>query len=207
VEVFKLLLQGKKIGFALTIKQLSDTKILREIEKIMLSGAELFIILLDPSEKKEGVKNKFQNIFRQIHLEILKKREIREIKEVPTTTPDNIPGNLNYPFLDLLVVIPNSERFLGFLEQITPEDHSSLPLVLVPTLENEPTPSLGYISSLMKKKGIFFVPFGPVDQKQERREKNTFLYSRLDLLTETCAAALEGHQLKPSTWENHFFPH
>ncbi len=199
-----MLLQGKKIGFALTIKQLSDTMILKEIEKIMLAGAELFIILLDPSEKKEGIKNKFQSIFRQIHLEILKKRGI---KEVSMTTPDNLPGSLNYPFLDLLVVIPNSERFLGFLEQITPEDDTSLPLVLVPTLENEPTPSLGYISSLMKKKGIFFVPFGPVNQKQEKRERNTFLYSRLDLLTETCAAALEGHQLKPSTWESHSFPH
>jgi dipicolinate synthase subunit B len=199
--VFKLLLQGKKIGFALTIKQISDTSILREIEKIMLAGAELYIILLEPPEKKEGIKNKFQSLFRQIHLEVIKKRSA---KENSLTSADKMPGSLNYPFLDLLVVIPDSERFLIFLEQMVSEDQSYLPLVLVPALENEPTPSLNYISSLMKKKGIFFVPFGPVDQKQE---KHTLLLSRLDLLTETCAAALEGHQLEPYTWENHIFPH
>ena len=43
-------LHGKKIGFALTIGQLVDTRILKEIEKIMLQGAELFIILF--SEEK-----------------------------------------------------------------------------------------------------------------------------------------------------------
>ncbi|NMB42443.1 MAG: hypothetical protein GX996_11015 [Firmicutes bacterium] len=199
-----MLLQGKKIGFALTIKQLSNTVILQEIEKLMLSGAELFIILLDPPEKKEALKNKLQNILRQIRQELTKKRG--EINNSITVT-ENLNAGLNYPFLDLLVVIPDSERFLNFLEQATPEGDTGLPLVLVPTLKNEPAPSLGYISSLMKKKNIYFVPFGPVGQKPKKEEKNTYLCSRLDLLMETCSAALEGHQLKPSTWEGHFFPH
>jgi len=200
-----MLLQGKKIGFALSLKQLGDTKILSEIENILLQGAEIFIILLNPEEKKEeGIKNKFQNIFRHLSLEILKKRGSGETVPI---LPEKRQENLDYPFLDLLVVVPNSGHLLGLLEQITPEDHSSPPMVLVPTLENEPAPPLSYISSLMKKKGIFFVPFGPVDQKQEIKNKTTLLYSRLDLLAETCAAALEGEQLKPSTWENYNFPH
>lgn len=199
-----MLLQGRKIGVVLTIKQLGDTAILREIEKIMLAGAELFIIPVDLSGKKEGIINKLQHIFRQIYMEVIKKRGA---KDAPVTNATNSPGNLNYPFLDLLVIFPNSENFLGFLEQMLPEEHTSPPLVVIPILEDEPAPSLGYISSLMKKKGIFFVPFGPVYQKQEKKEKKTYFYSRLDLLTETCAAALEGLQLKPSTWENHSFPH
>lgn len=201
-----MLLQGKKIGFVLSLKQLGNTRILSEIENILLQGAEIFIILLSPEEKKEEevIKNKFQNIFRHLSLEILKKRG----SEGPLPIiSEKRQENLDYPFLDLLVVVPNSGRFLGILEQITPENHSNPPLVLVPTLENESAPPLSYISSLMKKKGIFFVPFGPVDRKQEKKNKTTLLYSRLDLLAETCAAALEGEQLKPSIWENHTFPH
>ncbi|MDO9536619.1 MAG: hypothetical protein Q7J85_15130 [Bacillota bacterium] len=199
------MLQGKKIGFTLSLKQLGDSKILSEIEKILLQGAEIFIIILSPEEKKEeGIKNKFQSIFRHLSLEILKKRGS---VETPPILSEKKHENLDYPFLDLLVVVPDSGHLLGLLEQMTPEDHSSPPLVVVPSLENEPAPLLSYISSLMKKKGIYFVPFGPVDRKQEKKEKTTLLYSRLDLLTETCAAALEGVQLKPSTWENHTFPH
>ena len=187
-----MLLPGKKIGFALTVKQLSNTMLLREIEKIMLSGAELFIILLELPEKTERVKYKLQSIFRFLD---------------PVDTLANPPENLSRPFLDLLVLIPNSVRFLNLLEHITAEEYTGMPLVLVPILKNEPAFSLGYISSLMKKNNIYFVPFGPVEQKNTSKTENVFLCSRLDLLLETCIAAFAGEQLKPSTWENHFFPH
>ena len=196
-------LSGKKIGFALTISQLSDKIILGEIERIMISGTELFIILLDTPEKNEGIKSKFQSIFHFLQHVIMK----RGVKNGTAPEATSLPLTLDYPFLDLLVVMPNSEHFLHLLTQIVPEEHTGIPLVLVPALENEPAPSLGYISTLMKKQGVYFVPFGPFEQKQKIKAENAFLHSRLDLLTETCAAALEGHQLKPSTWEEHFFPH
>ncbi|HHT46200.1 MAG TPA: hypothetical protein GX004_02755 [Firmicutes bacterium] len=188
-----MILRGKKIGFALTIGQLGDTRILKEIEKLMLQGAELLIILF-PEEKKEeeNIKTRLKNIFQHLNI---KKRDF-----------DNKADRLDGPFLDLLVVIARSRRFLNILEKIVPENYGNLfPLVLVPAFEKELSVSLNSLSLLIKNKGIYFVPFGPVNYK---KNKNiiTSLCSRIDLLPETCAAALEGRHLKPTVWENHFFP-
>jgi dipicolinate synthase subunit B len=188
-----MILHSKKIGFVLTIGQLGDTRILMEIEKIMLQGAELFIILFSEDKKEEEILlNRFKRIFQHINM--------------TNYGLDVQPDNLDYPFLDLLVVIPCSKRFLSVLAKIVPEKSGNLfPLVLVPAFGNEPSVSLNSISSLMKKKGIYFVPFGPVNSKKNKNGTASF-YSRIDLLPETCAAALEGRHLKPAAWENHFFP-
>jgi dipicolinate synthase subunit B len=188
-----MILHGKKIGFALTIGQLGDTRILREIEKIMLQGAELFIILFSEDKKEEEILlTRFKRIFQYINM--------------ANYGLDARPDNLDYPFLDLLVVIPCSKRFLSVLEKIVPEKNCNLfPLVLVPAIDNDLSVSLSSISALMKKKGIYFVPFGPVNSKENKNGTASF-YSRIDLLPETCAAALEGRHLKPTSWENHFFP-
>ena len=111
------------------------------------------------------------------------------------------------PALDLLVLVPDSELLWGCLEQTTGGKALPFPLVLITALENMPALPLNSVSSLMKRDGIYFVPFGPIEQRQPETEKRSTLHSRLDLLAETCAAALEGHQLKPSTWEDLSFPH
>ncbi len=192
-----MILHGKKIGFALTIGQLGDTGILREIEKMMLQGAELFIILF-PEEKKEEEEillARLKKIFRHINID----------SNGFCADPDN-PDNPDYPFLDLLVLIPCSKRVLSILEKIIPEKYCGLfPLVLVPAFKSELSVSLSSLSSLMKKKGIYFVPFGPVNSRRNKNGIASF-YSRIDLLPETCAAALEGRHLKPTAWDNHFFP-
>ena len=43
-----MLLLNKKIGFITTVTQLGETIILGEIEKIMMQGADIFVILLNP---------------------------------------------------------------------------------------------------------------------------------------------------------------
>ena len=200
-----MLLQGKKIGFVLTINQVGNTIILQEIKKILFAGAEVFIILLDPAGKKEEIVERLQDIFAPALTE--GRERIVKNKAATLTGPDNASCLPQQPFLDLLVLVPDSEVLLGCLEQITAENSPHPPLVLITALENIPALPLSRISSLMKKNEIFFVPFGPIEQKQEMIEKKSILYSRMDLLTETCAAALEGHQLKPSIWEDLSFPH
>ncbi|MGI6307421.1 MAG: hypothetical protein ACOX1X_02220 [Dethiobacteria bacterium] len=200
-----MLLQGKKIGFVLTITQLGNTVILQEIEKIMFAGAELFIILLDPKAKEEAILDRFQGIFRYFSPEMRQKITLN--RAAPQIGPDHTFYYEDYPFLDLLIIVPDSEILLNFLEQITDENRFNLPLVLVTSLGNKPVLPWGRISSLMKKKGIFFVPFGPIELKQGKKRGNALIYSRMDLLTETCAAALKGHQLEPSAWEDLSFPH
>lgn len=201
------MLFGEKVGFALTISQLANNTILQEIKKILFAGAEVFIILLDPAEKKGEILKRLQGIlspdFKTNRGKILKHGRASSTgvdQDIDFSTPQQT-------FLDLLVLAPNSEALLACLEEITTEDCPRPPLVLITAPQNIPGLSLKCISSLMKKNGVFFVPFGPIEQKQEKVEKKPVLFSRIDLLLETCAAALEGHQLIPSTWEDLSFPH
>ena len=184
------MLAGKKIGFVLTVGQLGKTAILREIKKMMFAGAETFIVLLDLAEKKETIAKRLQSIF------------------APSLPDTNRPAFLSRrPLPDLLVLAPDSEILWGCLEQITGGGTPPFPLVLITAPGNMPAQPLNSVSSLMKRNGIYFVPFGPIEQRQQEKEKRSVLHSRLDLIAETCAAALEGHQLKPSTWEDLSFPH
>lgn len=199
------MLQGKKIGFVLTINHLGNSIILQEIKKIMCAGAEVFIILLNPEERKEKLVERLQGIF----VPVFKKSGEENIdhKTAFSSSPDSVPRLPRHSFPDLLVLIPDSEIMLNCLEQIAAANGPSLPLVMITAPGKMPALPLKRISSLMKKKGVFFVPFGPIEQMQEKTEKKSILYSRMDLLIETCAAALEGHQLKPSIWEDLSFPH
>jgi hypothetical protein len=160
-----MLLLSKKIGFITAIAQLGEKRILNEIEKIMLEGAEVFIIPLNPGLQKESF------------------------------------SGLQITILDLLVFFPASERLLDLLDKITIEEYKKPALVLAPNFESK-QPPYSFISSLLEKNKIFFVPFGPVN----KADSKPALYSRLDLLLETCIAALEGHQLQPYIWENNPFP-
>ncbi|MGI5876864.1 MAG: hypothetical protein ACOX6X_08700 [Dethiobacteria bacterium] len=159
-----MLLLNKKIGFITTVTQLGETIILGEIEKIMMQGADIFVILLNPC-----LQNRNLSGFR------------------PST-------------LDLLVFFPDSEQLIGFLAEIA-EEQKRPALVLAPNFESK-QPPYRFITSLLEKKRTYFVPFGLVNKK----EGKPAIYSRLDLLLETCTAALEGHQLQPYIWENNPFP-
>ncbi|NLJ56711.1 MAG: hypothetical protein GX334_06665 [Firmicutes bacterium] len=200
-----MLLQGKKIGFALTMIQLGNITILEEIEKIMIAGAELSIILLDPKAKEEALLERFQNIFQAAGAKIRQKKTLKPPGRAAKA--GEMPPAKTYPFLDLLIVVPDSAALLSFLEQFVAENCLNLPLVLVTSLGNKPVLPWGQISALMKKEGVFFVPFGPIELKPEKKGEQALIFSRMDLLTETCAAALEGHQLEPSAWENLSLPH
>lgn len=190
-------LQSKKIGIMLKVKQLGDTRILNEINRIMFEGAEVLIILL--GEEKDS----FPAFFRKL-------TSIRNIT-------DNYGQDLKKPLgkfrpamegslFDLLVFIPCTGKQLSLLAKIIPWDDNSLPLVIAPVLEKDSLPPFGDISVLMDIRGIYFVPFGPLTRKNPGEKEPPALFSRLDLLTESCIAALEGHSLKHSFWENNFFP-
>lgn len=191
-------LQSKKIGIMLKVKQLGDTRILNEINRIMFEGAEVLIILL--GEEKDS----FPAFFRKL-------TSIRNI------TDNNKGQDLKKPLgkfrpamesslFDLLVFIPCTGKQLSLLAKIIPRDDNSLPLVIAPVLEKDSLPPFSDISVLMDIRGIYFVPFGPLTRKNAGEKEPPALFSRLDLLTESCIAALEGHSLKHSFWENNFFP-
>jgi hypothetical protein len=168
-------LQSKKVGIMLEIKQLGDTRILNEINRIMFEGAEVLIVLMGGKKEQEA---------------------------------KSFPALFHESLFDLLVFIPCTGRQLSLLKKAIPRDYSGLPLVIAPVLERDSRPPFEDISILLEIRGIYFIPFGPLPRKNEekRKEQIPALFSRLDLLTESCIAALEGHSLRHSFWENNFFP-
>jgi hypothetical protein len=176
--VFLLRLKGKKIGVATAAPQLGNAAILKELEQMVSSGAELLIIVF-----AEGPQDKqaFQNLLRKILTRL----------EPP----------------DLYVIITGFPGLLEHLAQLSPGDYPGTPLVMLLLPSSGDKPALPQLSSLLASKGVFFVPFGLLRGNRDKEGEFPLLCSRIDLLGETCAAALEGCQLHPFTWDNHIFPH
>ncbi len=228
-----MILQGKKIGFALSADQLGENDIFREIEKMMMEGAEIFIILFDPAETSSSAdyRNRFEALLQHLHAREgqggergaegnnrggndggSNRKERGCSGEHCSGCKDSSREALHEGsapgrnFLDLLVIIPVPAHLLRLLAQSGAEEPCSPPLVLIPVLKGEPMPPFSCISPLMGKEGIFFVPFGPVGLKKEPKTGTLLFSSRLDLLAETCSAALDGKQLNPYLWESNCIP-
>lgn len=103
--------------------------------------------------------------------------------------------------LDILIVFSPPEEMLKSLISRQLPAFKEIPLVLClkPELNRQRYP-LKYLSHLLHQNGIFFVPFGPVRQSQKGKE-SIILHSRIELLGETCIAALNNEQLEPAIWE------
>ena len=111
-----MLLQSKKVGIMLKIKQLSNTRILNEINRIMFEGAEVLIILL--GEKKEQETNSFSALFHKLSTfqtmtEVNKEQDI----EMPL---DKFRPDMEGFLFDLLVFIPCTGKQLSLLAEIIP---------------------------------------------------------------------------------------
>lgn len=174
--------QGKKIGIATTAAQLVNTIVLKEMEQMITAGAELFIIILDVDE--QVAMNPLMNLLPQLH-----------------------SASAPYPLLDLLVIISGFPGMLEYLVRLSPEDSPKAPMVLLLLPQPGEKPAFPQISSLLEKKGVYFVPFGPLNSSRDKEAGIPLLCSRIDLLGDACAAALEGCQLRPYVWDNHYFPH
>lgn len=171
-------LKGKKIGIATAAPQLGNAVVLKELEQMVSSGAELLIIIIaEGQQDKQAYKNPLKKILTRL--------------EPP----------------DLLVIVTGFAGLFEHLAQLSPDDYSGTPLVMLLLPYPGEKPAFPQLSSLMVKKGVFFVPFGLLRGNMDKGEELPPLCSRIDLLGETCAAALEGCQLHPFTWDNHIFPH
>lgn len=169
---------GKKIGIATAATQLGNAVVLKELEQLVSSGAELLIIII--AEKRQD-----------------KQERNNPLKKILT--------RLEPP--DLLVIVTGFPGLIDDLAQLSPGGCPGTPLVIMLLPSPGEKPAFTLLSSLIAKQGIFFVPFGPLSDNRDKGDESPLLCSRIDLLGETCAAALEGCQLHPFTWDNHNFPH
>lgn len=198
-------LRGKKIVFALKVAQLKDTRILREMEKMLTERAEICIALLNEGKKGES---KASNVYGELF------QRLKTQGNFDQDVANN--ENLGHHPLDLIVVIPDSEELLENLVKAVKAERNIPLMVIVLALKEEKVKAASpwqLLSALMEKRGIFFVPFCPLrDKDTKNKEGGAFppflsFYCRLDLLSETCIAALGNYQLEPGYWESQPLPH
>ncbi len=207
--------QGKKIGLATTRAQLKNTAVLkgvlREMEGMLTEGAELLVILLDAMAQREAQGANSSSL-----AGLLQRLRPAAGGEKGAGTAASRPGPggagsgpVSSLTLDLLVVVSGFAGALEDLARLAPEDCPAVPLLVLFLPCPGEEPALSRLSSLLGKKGVYFVPFGPLNGGLQRDSKGgpPPFCSRIDLLGAACAAALAGCQLKPFIWDNHSFPH
>ena len=197
--------QSKKIGIASTAAQLGNTIVLKEIERMITGGAELFIIITDPAAGKWYCDNPIKELLKQL---AVSSDEARRSGTFFSSDRAGTSGDTSVkaPSLDLLVIISGFPGLLKPLAELRAEDCTT-PLVLLLIPSPGEKPAFPQLSSLIDKEGVFFVPFGPLGSNQDKDADLPLLCSRIDLLGDACSAALQGNQLRPYIWDNHQFPH
>ncbi len=178
---------GKRIGVALSMSNFQNPAITGEIKRLLVAGAEICLVLLDP--RQESVHKKpvpVQSLERAMHRH--------------KTTKEKM--------VDLWIIIPESESLLLYLVKHV-KNEQTVPLVLLPVFRDNPNGTLRHLSRLMEHEQVYFVPFGVLlnGNRQDQDSDIPSFFCRTDLLVETCAAALQGQRIEPAVWEDCIFPH
>lgn len=188
------MLEGIKIGFALTGSHCTIAKIFEQIEKLKESGAEVKAIIspsLDCTDTRFGKAEHWKQRLNEITgCEI-----IDSIVMAEPIGPENL--------FDVLVIAPCTGNTLAKLANgitdstvlMATKAHlrNQQPLVLSISTNDGLGLNAKNIGTLINTKNIYLVPFS----QDSPYEKSSSLVAVLDLLIPTINAALDGKQYQP----------
>jgi dipicolinate synthase subunit B len=197
-------LEGKTIGFGLTGSHCTHDEVLPQMECLVSLGANVIPIM---SHTVANVDSRFGTAEDW-------KRRIREItgREAFTTIQETEPIGPS-KMLDCYVVAPCTGNSLARLANALTDGpvlmaakaqmRNHRPVVLAISTNDALGLNAANIAKLLAAKDIYFVPFG--QDAPEKKPKSCV--SRMDLIPDTCLAAIEGTQLQPILVEKYrFFP-
>lgn len=189
-----MLLEGIKIGFALTGSFCTYAKVLPEIEKMAAEGAEIYPILSGTAAELDTRFGCAEEL--RLKLKMLTGKDI--ISTIPGAEPIGPKG-----LLDVMVVAPCTGNTLGKLAagitdtSVTMACKAHLrnqkPLVLAISTNDGLGLNAKNLGLLLNSKYIYFVPFGQDDPVK----KSNSLVAKFELLTPAVIEALNGKQLQP----------
>lgn len=189
-----MLLEGLKIGFALTGSFCTLEIVIPELTRLVARGAEVLPIV---SSEVATTDTRFGPAsFWQSQLKAITGREpISTIEEAEPIGPQGL--------IDVLVIAPCTGNTLAKLANgITDSPvlmaakanlRNQRPVVLAISTNDGLGMNAKNIGSLLNARNIYFVPFG---QDQPLLKPNS-LSAKFDLILETILAALQGRQLQP----------
>lgn len=187
-------LQGKTIGFGLTGSHCTFEETMPEIKRLVDAGARVIPIVtttIMTTDTRFGTSESWQ----QQLIDITGEKLITTIPEAEPLGPSKL--------LDVMVIAPctgNSTSRLANAITDTPvlmaakaTMRNQRPVVVAISTNDGLGLNAANIAKLLAAKNIYFVPFG----QDAPDKKPTSLVARMDLILETCEAALEGRQLQP----------
>lgn len=189
-----MLLEGKKVGIALTGSFCTFEKILPEIEKLVSEGAEVTVILSDSVDRLDtrfGCSEDLKNDLKKI----TGKDIITSIVDAEPIGPKSL--------LDVLVVAPCTGNSLAKISNAITDTPATMackahlrnqkPLVIAISTNDGLGANARNIGTLLNMKYIYFVPFG----QDNPISKPSSLVAKMDLILPTVLDALKGKQMQP----------
>ncbi|WP_110112783.1 dipicolinate synthase subunit B [Bacillus sp. CGMCC 1.16541] len=187
-------LKGKRIGFGLTGSHCTYNEVMPEIEKLVNLGAEVLPVVSYTVQSTDTRFGDGADWIKRIE-EITGNAVINSIVKAEPLGP-KIP-------LDCMVIAPCTGNSMSKLANALTE--SPILMAAKATLRNHKPVVLGISTNdalglnginlmrLMSTKNFYFIPYGQDDPVK----KPNSMVARMNLLTDTVYAALEGKQLQP----------
>ncbi len=189
------MLQGKKVGIAITGSFCTLKKIIPEIRKLTdEEGAKVYTIFSDMSKNTDTRFGKAEEFYKNME-NITNNKPITTITEAEVLGPDS--------YLDIMAIFPCTGNTLAKLANgitdtpvlMAAKAHlrNEKPLVISVSTNDALGMNMKNIGELMNVKNIFFVPFGQDNYKG----KPNSMIADTKLLIPAIYSALEKKQLQP----------
>lgn len=189
-----MLLQGVKIGFALTGSFCTFSKVIIEMERLVAEGAEVLPIIseaVDRMDTKFGKADEWKSRIEGI----TGKKLVKTIVDAEPIGPKSL--------LDVLLVAPCTGNTLGKLSNAVTDTpvtmavkahlRNNKPVVIAISTNDGLGNNARNLGVLLNSKNIYFVPFGQDDPIK----KCNSLVAHFDLTLPAIQEALKGQQLQP----------
>ncbi|MBO2944123.1 dipicolinate synthase subunit B [Paenibacillus sp. F411] len=185
---------GKTVGYALTGSHCTLEEVMPQIQRFVDGGARVVPIVSNTIMNTDTRFGSSENWQKQLK-EITGNDIISTIVEAEPLGPSKL--------LDVLAIAPCTGNSISRLANAMTDSpvlmaakaqmRNGRPLVLAISTNDGLGLNAANIAKLLVTKNIYFVPFGQDNPQQ----KPNSLVARMDLVPETCEAALTGMQLQP----------
>lgn len=189
-----MLLEGVKVGFALTGSFCTFSKVIPQVQKIVEEGGEVFPIISESVDKTDTRFGNADDLKRQLK-EITGKNIIASIVEAEPIGPKSM--------LDVLVVAPCTGNTLSKIANAITDTpvtmavkahmRNSKPVVIAVSTNDGLGANAKNLGMLLNIRNLYFVPFGQDDPIK----KCNSLVAHMDLLVPAILEALKGKQIQP----------
>lgn len=187
-------LKGKTIGFAMTGSFCTFSRVMKELERLATTGADIIPIMSETAydtDTRFGSCNEFRNRMEMISGSTI----IKSVKEAEPIGPKS--------YLDLLIVAPCTGNTLAKMASGVTDSSVSMaakahlrnqkPVLVAVSTNDGLANAAKNIGVLLNYKNVYFVPFG----QDDCIKKPTSLVADMTKIIPAAELALEGKQLQP----------